>query len=535
MSKKLTKLTVIGILLLLLTFTTGYGQGDNDPDPNVNLGCLDDAVVTGSVADGEGRGIPTDILFNPETGDYVSNESGFNEYGLNYNETVGGITKDNPFYWQVEWPTAKNINYITALSCAFFGNQPQPTTGWAIQMWDDATEGWKDVAKADNGWESDSLSGTGGWIDGRPFEWRGMEPIVTTKIRFCAFANPDSLNDDVESFADSLWSFTFIGNVADGVQSTLIQYLDYSGAEAANEQDEMVNLALLNEAVCSAVFEAGELDNIRGTPYELLFDPVKGDFNYTGTPWGEFGYPWQYDAGYLTADDPFYWMVEWPVPKNVNYFSWGGVYGNQPQPTTPWAVQYWDGSEWVTLEDGIGGSFEEGVNGVDVDALSEWISEEPIQTTKFRLAVWSDGIDPLFSYHIRGRGGSTLNWDETDSVLVGVHGTKPYRCILVQYKDLSTEIGHEDIMQPTEYALHQNYPNPFNPQTNIRFSLPKSSHVRLTVYNIQGQEVAVLIDGMRPSGVHQEVFDASSLSSGIYFYRLNTEQGIRIKKMMVIK
>ena len=532
MRKSTTISLAIGALCIFLFSSIGYSQGDNSPDPMVNLGCIESATLSGSVPEGVGRGIPSDILWDPSTGDYKT-PSSWHEYGLGYDSTAGGVTKDNPFYWQVEWPTEKNINYISTLSCAHFGNQPQPTTGWAFQIWDEGIGGWRNLAKADNGWDSDSLAGVGGWIDGEPFVWRGLEPVVTKKVRFLAFANPDSLADGVETFADSLWSFCFIGNNG-AIKSTLIQYLDFSGAEADNEMDEMVNLGLIQEAVVSAAFDAGELDNIRGAPTELLFDPVKGDFHYTGTPWGEFGYPWQYDAGYLTEEEPFYWMVEWPVPKNVNYFSWGGVYGNQPQPTTPWAVQYWD-DEWVTLMDGIGGSLEEGLPGVDVDALSEWIAESPIQTTKFRFAVWSDGIDALFSYHIRGRGGSTLNWDERDSVLVGVAGTQPYRSILLQYKDVGTAVEGNDLVKPIKFALHQNYPNPFNPETNIKFVLQKDSNVRLSVYNITGQEVAVLVDEKKSQGIHQVKFDAKSLTSGVYFYKLKTNQGLLTKKMLLLQ
>lgn len=120
---------VIGIILLFLSFSTGYGQGDNNPDPNVNLGFLESAVVTGSVPEGEGRGIPTDILWDPATGTFKT-PSTYHEHGIAYDDTIGGVTKDNPMYWQVEWPTDKNINYITAQGP--YGNQPQPHTGWAI-------------------------------------------------------------------------------------------------------------------------------------------------------------------------------------------------------------------------------------------------------------------------------------------------------------------------------------------------------------------------------------------------------------------
>ena len=75
---------------------------------------------------------------------------------------------------------------------------------------------------------------------------------------------------------------------------------------------------------------------------------------------------------------------------------------------------------------------------------------------------------------------------------------------------------------PAEFTLRQNYPNPFNPQTTISFDLPQSQVVSLIVFNIMGQMVSVPISGQRLSaGVHFIDFDASDLSSGVYFYRIN--------------
>ncbi len=96
---------------------------------------------------------------------------------------------------------------------------------------------------------------------------------------------------------------------------------------------------------------------------------------------------------------------------------------------------------------------------------------------------------------------------------------------------------------PTEYALSQNYPNPFNPSTRINFSLPFESNVRLSVFNILGQEVKVLVDNqVQPVGSYNLTFDAKDLPSGIYFYRLtasSTSEADRnfvdVKKMMLIK
>src|SRR3990172_1448953 len=88
---------------------------------------------------------------------------------------------------------------------------------------------------------------------------------------------------------------------------------------------------------------------------------------------------------------------------------------------------------------------------------------------------------------------------------------------------------------PTEYILTQNYPNPFNPATKINFSLPKDSDVELTVYNILGQQVEVLVNGFRNAGTYELTWDASNLPSGVYIYRLETGSNVISKKMMLLK
>ena len=103
-----------------------------------------------------------------------------------------------------------------------------------------------------------------------------------------------------------------------------------------------------------------EINGLRGHPTDMLWDPKTGDFHNPNSWWGEYGAPWQHDAGYVTREDPFYWMVEWATPKNINYFTFGGCYGNQPQPFTPWAVEYWDGEQWVELASGAGTDREAG-------------------------------------------------------------------------------------------------------------------------------------------------------------------------------
>jgi hypothetical protein len=98
---------------------------------------------------------------------------------------------------------------------------------------------------------------------------------------------------------------------------------------------------------------------------------------------------------------------------------------------------------------------------------------------------------------------------------------------------LNVTVNKENI--PTGYELEQNYPNPFNPSTSIAFSLPERTAMSLKVYNIVGQEMATLIDGLQEAGRYTVSFDASRLSSGVYFYRLQAGSSTEVKKMMLLK
>ncbi len=88
---------------------------------------------------------------------------------------------------------------------------------------------------------------------------------------------------------------------------------------------------------------------------------------------------------------------------------------------------------------------------------------------------------------------------------------------------------------PQSIFLNQNYPNPFSSSTVVEFSVPIQSDVKLTVYNLLGQEVATLVDEIRPAGIYEILFDAGSLSNGVYFYQIKAADFIETKKMLLSK
>lgn len=116
-------------------------------------------------------------------------------------------------------------------------------------------------------------------------------------------------------------------------------------------------------------------------------------------------------------------------------------------------------------------------------------------------------------------------------------GVAPFSIPGLQTKltDEITSVTENENSIPTTFSLDQNYPNPFNPSTKISWQSPISSHQTLKVYDVIGNEVATLVDDFRSAGRYEVTFNASGLSSGIYFYKLQAGNFVETRKMILMK
>ena len=103
------------------------------------------------------------------------------------------------------------------------------------------------------------------------------------------------------------------------------------------------------------------------------------------------------------------------------------------------------------------------------------------------------------------------------------------------YQKNVTAIKDVEEQTPLAFSLKQNYPNPFNPSTSIRYSIAKMSFVNLSVYNVLGEKIKTLVNKEQPAGDYNVDFNASNLSSGIYFYKLTVDNFSSIRKMIILK
>ncbi|MDP2362525.1 MAG: C25 family cysteine peptidase, partial [Ignavibacteria bacterium] len=138
---------------------------------------------------------------------------------------------------------------------------------------------------------------------------------------------------------------------------------------------------------------------------------------------------------------------------------------------------------------------------------------------------------------VNGRGTTTEKTFYTYKDKNEKPGTYLYRLKQIDFDgtfSYSNEIEVE-VTGPKDFALYQNYPNPFNPSTKIKFALPVKTNLSLNVYNTLGERVAEIFKGEMEEGYHEMMFNASGLSSGIYFYKMESENFNSTKKLLLLK
>jgi ligand-binding sensor domain-containing protein len=162
--------------------------------------------------------------------------------------------------------------------------------------------------------------------------------------------------------------------------------------------------------------------------------------------------------------------------------------------------------------------------------------------------AYSDGVYYLSSGGVYLSTNNGTSWGNVSTglpnpsigSLLGTDGTNLFADAngIVWMRPLSemiTAVKYDQSNLPISYSMQQNYPNPFNPSTMINYSVPKSGLVTIKVYDILGREIATLVNGEKPTGNYNVEFNASRLSSGIYFYRMQAGNFVETKKLLLLK
>lgn len=165
-----------------------------------------------------------------------------------------------------------------------------------------------------------------------------------------------------------------------------------------------------------------------------------------------------------------------------------------------------------------------------------WKTASEINNDRFEIERSNDNANFAKIGFVRGNG-TTTEAKEYRFVDEGVSGKLYYRLKQVDFDGAFaySPVVEARVAPPAEFALEQNYPNPFNPTTTIRYQLPVGGNVKLEVFDVLGKKVATLVDARQEAGIYNYALNASNLSSGMYFYRLQAGSFVQTKKMTLVK
>jgi hypothetical protein len=180
-------------------------------------------------------------------------------------------------------------------------------------------------------------------------------------------------------------------------------------------------------------------------------------------------------------------------------------------------------------------SFAASVNGRDV--ILQWTTATELNNSGFQVERRTSDTDYEAIGFVAGSGTTAEQRNYLFSDVRIPDGNYFYRLKQIDFNgqfNFSYEVEVE-VNSPAVYALEQNYPNPFNPSTTINYSIAEAGIVKLAVYNLLGQEVALIVNEFKEAGGHTITFDASQLTSGAYFYTIETPQFKQTRKMLLAK
>ncbi|MBL0109311.1 MAG: T9SS type A sorting domain-containing protein [Ignavibacteria bacterium] len=186
----------------------------------------------------------------------------------------------------------------------------------------------------------------------------------------------------------------------------------------------------------------------------------------------------------------------------------------------------------------------------------KWTSSNPSPTVTYKLKIKKAGPSPEILYPSDNNGLDTVkslrrSFLDSLATTLGTTGDSVL-CLwrVTAYNGLDSVSTSQIIMTirrnpiginqisslvPEKLKLYNNYPNPFNPETNIRFDITRSQNVKLRIFNMLGEEQAVILDQNISPGSYNVSFNAANLSSGMYLYRLETEGYSETKRMVLVK
>lgn len=281
--------------------------------------------------------------------------------------------------------------------------------------------------------------------------------------------------------------------------------------------------------------------NVKVYEAETLADQIVDEFTVTGLSDGFGSYPWTcpwMDDGYLQGIPEYYFKIE----DNNSWKSDLVQVDDTTPPSVPELTNPDDEQTFPYNQTNIsfdwGNSIDNGGYGTGVDHYHIQVSTN----TSFANIVWEEDrnysnashtFSPNRTYYWR------VNATDIDGGSQGCHTSSysPYREFTIE-----PEFGmpEYDILIPYKTALYNNYPNPFNLTTTICYSLKENSLVSLGIYNLRGQKVKTLVNGKKEKG-EWTVFwngkdeNSNSVCSGIYFYRLKTDNFVQTKMMILLK